>query len=94
MTDTQLPAAGDTVILVGTNKGAFLVWSDATRKQWRIDGPHFRGESVYALALDQRAGRRRLLAATRSMHWGSVIRSSDDFGRTWSAPDGQNVRFP
>ena len=94
MTDPQQPSAGDVVILVGTQKGAFLVWSNSSRKQWRIDGPHFRGESVYALALDQRAGRRRLLAATRSMHWGSVIRSSDDFGRTWSAPDRQNVRFP
>jgi photosystem II stability/assembly factor-like uncharacterized protein len=28
------------------------------------------------------------------MHWGSVLRASDDFGRTWSLPDRQNVRFP
>jgi len=74
-------------------KGAFLVWSDASRAEWRIEGPHFRGESVYALAMDQRGGRRRMLAATRSMHWGAVIRASDDFGATWSEPDRQNVRF-
>ena len=85
---------GDVLLLVGTTKGAFLVWSDGSRKRWHLDGPHFRGESVYALALDDRGRRRRVLAATRSFHWGSVIRMSDDFGRTWTAPDRQNVRFP
>jgi photosystem II stability/assembly factor-like uncharacterized protein len=86
--------AGDVVLMVGTMKGAFLVWSNAARAEWRIEGPHFRGESVYALALDQRGGRRRMLAASRSMHWGAVIRASDDLGASWSEPDRQNVRFP
>ena len=85
---------GDVLLLVGTTKGAFLVWSDAERRRWRVDGPHFRGESVYALAFDGRNGRRRTLAATSSMHWGSAIRSSDDFGKSWTAPERQNVRFP
>jgi photosystem II stability/assembly factor-like uncharacterized protein len=49
---------------------------------------------VYSLAYDDRGGRRRLFAGTRSFHWGSVLRTSDDFGATWSAPDRQNVRFP
>ena len=85
---------GEVVLLVGTQKGAFLIWSDASRTSWRMDGPHFPGESVYALALDQRGGRQRTLAATRSFHWGSVLRSSDDFGKTWTAPDRHNVKFP
>lgn len=85
---------GDVVLLVGTMKGAFLFWSDGKRRKWKMDGPHFPGESVYAMAYDGRAGRHRLLAAPRSMHWGAVVRSSDDFGKTWSAPDRQNVRFP
>jgi photosystem II stability/assembly factor-like uncharacterized protein len=85
---------GDVVVLVGTQKGAFLVWGDAKRKKWRIDGPHFPGETVYAMALDQRGGRRRILAGTGTMHWGSVLRTSDDLGRTWTAPDRKNVRFP
>src|SRR5688572_12234350 len=87
-------ADGDVLVLVGTTKGAFLLWSDASRRRWRVDGPHFKGESVNAIAFDGRAGRRRTLAATRSFHWGSVVRTSDDFGRTWTAPDRQNVRFP
>ncbi|HEX5727444.1 MAG TPA: hypothetical protein VFX98_18375 [Longimicrobiaceae bacterium] len=88
------PAEGDVVLLVGTMKGAFLFWSDRERREWRLEGPHFRGETVYSLAFDQRGGRQRLLAGTQSFHWGSVIRASDDYGATWSAPDRQNVRFP
>jgi BNR/Asp-box repeat protein len=91
---TTAPAAGDTLLLVGTMKGAFLFWSDRDRREWRMEGPHFRGETVYALAFDQRGGRRRMLAGTQSFHWGSVVRASDDLGATWSAPDRQNVRFP
>jgi photosystem II stability/assembly factor-like uncharacterized protein len=87
-------ARGAVVVLVGTTKGAFLFWSGEARKRWRVDGPHFRGESVYSLALDARAGRCRTFAATRSFHWGSVLRASDDLGRTWTAPDQQNIRFP
>ena len=88
------PSAGDVLLLVGTMKGAFVVRSDAERREWRVDGPHFRGETVYSLAFDQRGGRQRMLAGTQSFHWGSVVRASDDFGATWSAPERQNVRFP
>jgi hypothetical protein len=88
------PAAGDVLLLVGTMKGAFLLRSDGERREWRMEGPHFRGEAVYSLAFDPRGGRRRILASGQSMHWGSMVRTSDDFGATWSSPDRQNVRFP
>jgi hypothetical protein len=91
---TPTPAPGTTLVLVGTSKGAFVLSSDRDRKTWRVDGPHFPGESVYALAYDGRNGRQRTLAATRSFHWGSTIRLSDDFGATWSGPERQSVRFP
>jgi hypothetical protein len=85
---------GDVLLLVGTMKGAFVVSSSAERREWTIHGPHFRGETVYSLAFDQRGGRTRMLAGTQSFHWGSVVRASDDFGATWSSPERQNVRFP
>ena len=85
---------GDVLVLVGTTKGAFVFTSDAGRTRWRVDGPHFPGEAVYSLAFDQRAGRTRLLAGVHSNHWGATIRTSDDFGRTWSEPERQAVRFP
>ncbi len=85
---------GDVHLLVGTVKGAFILRSDASRTTWSVDGPHFPGESVYALAYDERGGRRRTLAATRSFHWGSTVRTSDDHGATWSGPERQSIRFP
>ena len=90
---TLKPTTGDTLVLVGTVKGAFIL-SSADRKDWTLHGPYFPGESVYAIAYDERGGRTRTLAATRSFHWGSTIRLSDDYGATWSGPERQSVRFP
>jgi hypothetical protein len=84
---------GDVLVLVGTMKGAFLFRSDRRRARWERGGPYFPGEAVYALAYDDRAGRRRLWAAPTSMHWGPLLKSSDDFGRTWEG-DNQGPRFP
>jgi photosystem II stability/assembly factor-like uncharacterized protein len=75
-------------------KGAFIFSSNAERKEWTKHGPYFPGESVYSLAYDERGGKQRTFAATRSFHWGSNIRRSDDFGETWSAQDRTAVRFP
>jgi photosystem II stability/assembly factor-like uncharacterized protein len=91
---SRRPAPGDVLLLVGTMKGAFILSSDETRKKWKTDGPHFPGEAVYALAYDERGGRCRILAAPKSNHWGSTIRLSDDFGKTWSGPERKAVRFP
>lgn len=85
---------GDALLMVGTVKGAFLFHSRAGRARWEVSGPHFPGLSVYAMAYDDRAGRRRLWAATSSMHWGALLRWSDDFGRNWTDPQAANVRFP
>ena len=85
---------GDIIVLVGTMKGAFIFRSNPARKRWERGGPYFAGHAVYAMAYDCRKGRRRLWAGASSMHWGSVLRSSDDFGRTWTEPTEANVKFP
>src|ERR1700755_267709 len=87
-------SSGHTLLLVGTMKGAFIYRSNRDRSSWEMSGPHFPGEAVYALSYDNRGGRNRLLAATRSFHWRANIRRSDDFGATWTAPDRQAIRFP
>ena len=84
----------EAILLVGTMKGAFVLRSDKSRKNWKIEGPHFRGEAVYALLHDTRGGRPRTFAATNSMHWGPTLRTSIDGGVTWSEPGPQTVRFP
>jgi photosystem II stability/assembly factor-like uncharacterized protein len=88
------PRHGDVLVLVGTMKGAFLFRSDETRGTWEMGGPYFPGSAVYALAYDGRVGRNRLWAGPHSMHWGGLLRTSDDFGRTWTNPEEANVKFP
>ena len=82
----------DLLLMIGTVKGSFL----ARRRgaSWDLGGPHFAGQSVYAMAFDARAGRRRLWAGTESAHWGAVLRASDDFGRRWTEPKAAHLGFP
>ena len=90
-----LPAKdGRVLLLVGTAKGAFVFAAGARRTGWRESGPHFRGSAVYAMTYDGRQGRRRIWASSASMHWGALLRHSDDFGRTWTDPESASVKFP
>jgi photosystem II stability/assembly factor-like uncharacterized protein len=92
---TQINAqAGDTLLLVGTIKGAFIFRSHGARKEWDVAGPYFPGRSVYAMNFDGRNGRQRLWAAVNSSYWGSFLSSSNDFGKTWSDPEAYNIKFP
>ncbi len=84
---------GDFLLLVGTTKGAFIVQSNAQRTRWKVGGPYFHGQAVYAMAYDGRVGQRRIWASTQSI-WGTLLRSSDDFGRSWTNPQEAAIRFP
>ena len=86
--------SGDVLTLVGTMKGAFVLRSDATRSSWEVGGPYFPGRAIYAMAYDGRQGRQRLWAAVNSMHWGSYLSTSDDFGKTWTEPEAYGIKFP
>ncbi|HUI84865.1 MAG TPA: protein kinase [Candidatus Binatia bacterium] len=83
----------DFLLLVGTTKGAFILKSNVQRSRWQVGGPYFHGEAVYALAYDNRVGRHRLWASTHS-YWGTLLRSSDDFGKSWTTPQEATIRFP
>jgi photosystem II stability/assembly factor-like uncharacterized protein len=76
------PAGGRLVLLVATRKGAWLFHSDAKRKTWTADGPHFLGHKVHHLQLDPRDGR-TLLAAARTGHLGPTVFRSTNLGRSW-----------
>jgi len=96
MPDTKqiIPTVGDSLVLVGTMKGAFILRTDAARRSWEVGGPYFPGHAVYALAYDTRDRRQRLWAGPNSMHWGVMLHASDDFGKTWTNPVVANVKFP
>ena len=84
---------GDFLLLVGTTKGAFLLQSNAQRKRWKVGGPYFHGQAVYAMAYDGRMGQHRVWASTAGI-WGTLIRASDDFGKSWTNPQEAAIRFP
>ena len=84
----------DVLLLVGTMKGAFILRSDSTRKDWEVGGPYFPGRAIYAMAYDDREGRKRLWSAVNSSYWGSYLSTSDDFGKSWTEPEAYGVKFP
>ena len=69
-------------LLIGTRKGAFIYRGDAARRKWSVEGPHFLGNVVNHLVLDQRDGRTLLMAA-KTGHLGPTVFRSLDAGYTW-----------
>jgi photosystem II stability/assembly factor-like uncharacterized protein len=69
-------------VLVGTKKGAFVLSSDAKRKQWDVSGPHFAGWEVYHVK-GSPADPNRLYASQSSGWSGQVMQRSNDGGKTW-----------
>jgi photosystem II stability/assembly factor-like uncharacterized protein len=78
-------------VLVGTRKGAFVLTSDGSRREWRVDGPHFGGWEVYHVA-GSPADPDRLWASQSSGWFGQVVQRSDDGGRSWQ-PVGNELAY-
>ena len=72
-------------VLVGTRKGAFILSSDGTRKNWDISGPHFAGWEIYHLK-GSSVDPNRIYASQSSSWFGQIIQRSDDGGKTWHQP--------
>ncbi len=88
------PKPGNVLLMIGTMKGIFLLSSTALRQRWKVSGPHFPGEVVYAMVYDSRQGRQRIWAAPQSPFFGTVLCSSDDYGNNWAKPETANIKFP
>src|SRR2546426_12689690 len=71
-------------VLVGTRKGAFILNSDASRKRWKVEGPHFAGWEIYHVK-GSPADPDRLYASQSSGWFGQVLQRSHDGGKTWDA---------
>ena len=77
-------------VLVGTRKGAFILTSDAKRKDWKVDGPHFAGFEMYHLKASP-VDPDRIYASQCSGWFGQLIQRSNDGGKTWSPVDNKFV---
>jgi photosystem II stability/assembly factor-like uncharacterized protein len=63
------------LVIVGTDKGGFLLRADESRDAWTVEGPLFKGWKVTAAARDEQG---RFFVATASMVYGSALHVSDD----------------
>jgi photosystem II stability/assembly factor-like uncharacterized protein len=81
------------LLAIGTRKGLWLATS-ADRTSWSLSGPHHAMTEVYAIAIDSRRDRPRLLVGTSSSHFGPTVVTSDDLGATWDEPDHAPIAFP
>lgn len=75
MTDRNL-------LLVGTKKGAFILESDADRRDWSVRGPMCEGWPVHDMIVEPGSG--AILAAAGSPWFGPAIWRSEDLGATWT----------
>ncbi|HEY2073123.1 MAG TPA: hypothetical protein VGG88_06070 [Gaiellaceae bacterium] len=71
-----------TLVVVGTRKGAFLLESDADRRDWTVRGPYCEGWPVYHAVRDAVTG--TIYAAAASEWHGSAVWRSKDLGETWT----------
>src|SRR5918912_1304512 len=72
-------------LLVGTRKGAFILTSDGTRKNWTVDGPFFAGWEIYH-AKGSPVDPKKIYVSQSSGWFGQIIQRSDDGGKTWNPP--------
>ncbi len=70
------------LLMVGTKKGAFLLDSDQTRRDWSVRGPFCEGFEVRDVSFDPSDG--ALYAAAASPWFGPAVFRSPDLGATWT----------
>jgi photosystem II stability/assembly factor-like uncharacterized protein len=71
-----------TVLLIGTRKGCFLLESDGDRRDWALRGPFCEEWPVYHAVFEPSAG--AIYAAAASEWHGSAVWRSGDLGETWT----------
>ena len=68
--------------LIGTPKGAFILESDADRRDWSVRGPLCEGWPIHDLIVEPSTG--AILAAGGSPWYGPAVWRSDDLGETFT----------
>jgi photosystem II stability/assembly factor-like uncharacterized protein len=89
-----MSAARETLVVVGTKKGLFMLRGDPGAGHWQVDGPLLGAGSVYSVGIDTRGLSPRILVGTHSEHWGPSVTWSDDLGKTWGEAEQAPVAFP
>ncbi len=90
MTSASAPTKGETVVLLGTKRGLFILRS-RDRETWTCETTTLMGTHVYYAMLDQR-NKQRIFATDNGDFFGTFLRYSDDFGQTWKEPE-RGIKF-
>ena len=70
------------LLLVGTKKGAFVLYSDQSRRAWQVSEPMCDGWPIQDINVDPKTG--TWYAGGGSSWYGGTVFRSDDFGATWT----------
>jgi hypothetical protein len=80
----------DVRVLVGTQKGAFVLSSDGRRAEWQVTGPHFGGWEIYHVA-GSPIDPSRIYLSQSSGWFGQLVQRSDDGGVSWRPVGNQFI---
>jgi len=86
VTAVPLQTGRDVKLLVGTDKGLFVVRSNGAGADWTVEGPHLPGHSVLCV-VDAPGCPDELLASARHNVWGAHLYRSRDGGTSWASLD-------
>src|SRR4051794_37919539 len=78
-------------VLVGTRKGAFILTSDGTRRNWEVSAPQFGGRQFYHLK-GSPVDPDRIYASQSNDWFGQTMQRSSDGGKTWE-PVGNDFAY-
>ena len=70
------------LVLAGTRKGLFVLESDESRRDWKVEGPLLPGWEVFHAVIDPRD--QTLYACTNTFAYGANVHRSTDRGKTWN----------
>ena len=79
------------MLMIGTQKGAFLAFSGIERKSWSLQGPIFKGVQVNDVIHTPDINGGAIVAVGKSDWWGPGVQVSTDLGQTWE--ERSPVRF-
>ncbi len=80
-----------TVLLIGTRKGLFVLESDGDRREWKARGPLCEGWPIYHAVHDPASG--AIYAAAASEWHGAGVWRSTDLGETWEL-SSEGLTYP
>ena len=69
-------------VLVGTQKGAFILSADGNRQNWQVSGPHFGGWEIFHVK-GSLVDPNRIYLSQFTEWFRQTIQRSDDGGVTW-----------